>query len=213
VTFDRYTDEQWEAIVAARADWPPGIDWAEIRAEIERAGRGFWRARALRPPQQYVPGELRKIRRIYKYAKKLESDLSHFDTLIGKSTLTNMAQHIIAELKSLRKFVAWLDAILDGSEAFRGRADSHREILYFLILQLWTGKLGGELKFSRRPNSKVAGGPLVRFLTAVLKPILGPETPGSEGIAAIIGKERKHPAHFQEVIARAGASWDQRYRD
>jgi hypothetical protein len=43
--FDRYTDEQWEAIVAARADWPPGIDWAEIRAEIERAGRGFWRAR------------------------------------------------------------------------------------------------------------------------------------------------------------------------
>ena len=47
--FDRYTDEQWEAIVAARADWPPGIDRAEIRAEIERAGRGFWRARYARP--------------------------------------------------------------------------------------------------------------------------------------------------------------------
>jgi hypothetical protein len=48
--FDRYTDEQWEAIVAARADWPPGIDRAEIRAEIERAGRGFWRARATPAP-------------------------------------------------------------------------------------------------------------------------------------------------------------------
>jgi hypothetical protein len=47
--FDRYTDEQWEAIVAARAGWPPGIDWAEIREEIERAGRGFWRARYARP--------------------------------------------------------------------------------------------------------------------------------------------------------------------
>jgi len=211
--FDRYTDEQWEAIVAARADWPPGIDRAEIRAEIERAGRGFWRARALRPPQHDIPGELRKIRRIYKHAENLESDLSHFDTLIVKSAITNMAQHIIAKLKSLRKHLAALDAMLDGSEAFRGRADAHREILYYLILRLWTGKLGGELKFSRNPNSKVAGGPLVRFLTAVLEPILGAETPGSEGIAAIIEKERKHPAHFQQVIARAGASWDQRYGD
>jgi hypothetical protein len=211
--FDRYTDEQWEAIVAAREDWPPGIDWAEIRAEIEGAGRGFWRARALRPPQQYVPGELRKIRRIYTYAKNLESDLSHFETLIVKSTITNIAQHIIAELKSLRKHLAALDAILDGSEAFRGRADAHREILYFLMLQLWTGKLGGKLRFSRDPKSHVAGGPLVRFLTAVLQPILGPETPGSEGIAAIIERERKHPAHFQQVIARAGASWDQKYRE
>lgn len=170
-------------------------------------------ARALRPPQHDIPGELRKIRRIYKHAENLESDLSHFDTLIVKSAITNMAQHIIAKLKSLRKHLAALDAMLDGSEAFRGRADAHREILYYLILRLWTGKLGGELKFSRNPNSKVAGGPLVRFLTAVLEPILGAETPGSEGIAAIIEKERKHPAHFQQVIARAGASWDQRYGD
>jgi hypothetical protein len=207
--FDRYTDEQWEAIVVARADWPPGIDWAEIRSEIERAGRGFWSARELR--RGYLPDELQRIRHVIKDMKKLESDLSQLDIPVVKSMITNRAGDMEAKLKSLRRDLQRLD--LDGSEAFRGRADAHREILYFLMLRLWTGKLGGELKFSRDPNSKVVGGPLVRFLTAVLEPILGPETPGSEGIAAIIGKERKHPAHFQQVIARAAASWDQRYRD
>jgi hypothetical protein len=207
--FDRYTDEQWEAIVVARADWPPGIDWAEIRSEIERAGRGFWSARELR--RGYLPDELQRIRRVIKDMKRLESDLSHLDIPVVKSMIMNRAGDMEAKLKSLRRDLQRLD--LDGSEAFRGRADAHREILYFLMLQLWTGKLGGKLKFSRDPNSKVAGGPLVRFLTAVLKPILGAERPGSEGIAAIIAKERKHPAHFQQVIARAGASWDQRYRE
>jgi hypothetical protein len=207
--FDRYTDEQWEAIVAAKADWPPKIDWAEIRAEIERAGRQFWLARELR---RYLPDEVERIRirRLIKDMKELESDLSHLDIPIVKSMIMNRTGDMEAKLKSLWRDLARLD--LDGSEAFRGQADAHREILYFRMLRLWEGKLGGKLKFSR-PNSKVAGGPLVRFLTAVLEPILGPETPGSEGIAAIIEKERKHPAHFQQVIARAGASWDERYRD
>jgi hypothetical protein len=209
--FDGYSDEQWKAIVDARKDWPSGINWAEIRSEIERAGRGFWSARELR--RGYLPDELQRIRRVIKDMKKLESDLSHFDIPIVKSMIMNRARHIEVELKSLRRDLERLDAILDGSIAFRGQADAHREILYFLMLRLWTGKLGGELKFSRDPKGKAAGGPLVRFLTAVLEPILGPEAPGSEGIAAIIKKERKHPAHFQQVIARAAASWDQRYRD
>ena len=80
-----------------------------------------------------------------------------------------------------------------SGRSFEGRADAHRELLYMRAIQQWTGPLKGELKVSRRADG-VADGPTVRYLAAVLAPILGDETPGRAGIAKIIRKERKAPA-------------------
>jgi hypothetical protein len=41
-----------------------------------------------------------------------------------------------------------------------------------LVLEVWTD-LGGKLKFSRHPNTKKIGGPLVRYYSAATKPVHG----------------------------------------
>ena len=79
--------------------------------------------------------------------------------------------------------------------AFRGTQDPHREALYSGVLRVWTEDLNGQLQYSRNRQGKPTG-PLVRFLTACVEPILGEETPRA-GVADIIDRERnrraKHP--------------------
>ena len=79
--------------------------------------------------------------------------------------------------------------------AFRGTQDPHREALYSGVLRVWTEVLNGQLQYSRNPQGKPTG-PLVRFLTACVEPMLGEETPRA-GVADIIDRERnrraKHP--------------------
>jgi hypothetical protein len=48
--FDRYTDEQWEAIVAARAEWPRGSTGRRFERRLSGLGVVFGaRARYARP--------------------------------------------------------------------------------------------------------------------------------------------------------------------
>ena len=61
--------------------------------------------------------------------------------------------------------------------------DGYREGLFELVLRVWTD-LGGELTYS--PT-----GPLVRFVTAVLQPILGNRTPKPRAILDIMKREQK----------------------
>jgi len=79
--------------------------------------------------------------------------------------------------------------------AFRGTQDPDREALYSGVLRVWTEDLNGQLQYSRNRQGKPTG-PLVRFLTACVEPILGEETPRA-GVADIIDRERnrraKHP--------------------
>jgi hypothetical protein len=79
--------------------------------------------------------------------------------------------------------------------AFRGTQDPHRESLYSGVLRVWTEDLNGQLQYAKNRQGKPTG-PLVRFLTACVEPILGEETPRA-GIADIIDRERhrraKHP--------------------
>ena len=76
--------------------------------------------------------------------------------------------------------------------AFRGTQDPHREALYSGVLRVWTEDLNGQLQYSRNRQGKPTG-PLVRFLTACVEPILGEETPRA-GVADIIDRERNRRA-------------------
>jgi hypothetical protein len=67
----------------------------------------------------------------------------------------------------------------------------HREFLYAGILDLWEMHLGQPLKYSRSGEQGLPGGPLIRFFTACIGPVLGDDAPTLEGIIKIIKRERK----------------------
>jgi hypothetical protein len=180
VTFDRYTDEQWEAIVAAcgdkrfkRSAVPVEVDWTKVRATLEENGRRFCHRRAGRA--QVGVRELRSLRQKIRHIKALEAE-------------PDLPQSIAWDLALWRQQLEDTEEQFDfyRSKGFRGRADLHREILYANILQVWK-QLGGEPKFSRNDRGE---GPCVRFMMTALGPILGPDTPKPEGFAGIIKRER-----------------------
>jgi hypothetical protein len=194
VTFDRYTDEQWEAIVAARADWPPGIKWAGVRADLERHGRAHHSRRASRPadPQREFRSLLKKLQHI----KALEA-------------ASDLPERAAAELKLWRRRLEGEEMSLSlyCSKAFRGRSDLSRSVLFARVLVVWTERLGGKLQVSRDSYHGKVGGPAVRFLIAVLKPILGPEAPTPEGMAAIIKREAAGKKSYIDALV----DWRMRY--
>jgi hypothetical protein len=127
-------------------------------------------------------------------------------------------EQLAQEMRKLRRETPWSDpdplfpnrvlpvlwevhmraqARLEGLDirAFRGTQDPHRESLYSGVLRVWTEDLNGQLQYSRNRQGKPTG-PLVRFLTACVEPILGEEAPRA-GVADIIDRERnrraKHP--------------------
>jgi hypothetical protein len=179
--FDRYTDEQWEAIVAAcrdkrftRSAVPVKVDWTKVRATLEKDGRRFCHRRGKRP--RVGIRELRSLRQKIQYIKALEAE-------------PDLPQSVAWDLALWRQQLEDTEKQFDfyRSKDFRGRADLHREILYANFLRVWTKQLGGEPKFSRNDRGN---GPCVRFLTAALGPILGTDTPKPEGFAGNIKRER-----------------------
>jgi hypothetical protein len=107
--FDRYSDDQWAAIGAVRAHWPPGIDWAEIRSKLEILGRGFHGGREMRP--QHPQRELRSLRKKVRLMKALEAE-------------PDLPGHVTEVLKSWRVQLEAMEMDLElyASKAFRGRA-------------------------------------------------------------------------------------------
>jgi hypothetical protein len=194
VTFDRYTDEQWATIVAARRDWPPGVDWAEVRSELEKEGRRFHSTRERRP--QHPQRELRILRQKVRHINALEAE-------------PDLPERIAADLKLWRQQLEDEEPLLDlyCSRAFRGRAHLSRDVLFARVSLVWTEQLGGELKSSRDARGNVTG-PCVRFLTAALGPILGPEMPKPEGVAKIIKREGAGHHRYVDDLVDWRLRWD-----
>ena len=45
MTFEQFTDQQWEAIRSTHENWPEDVDW---RRAIERIGQDIWELQALK---------------------------------------------------------------------------------------------------------------------------------------------------------------------
>jgi hypothetical protein len=85
-------------------------------------------------------------------------------------------------------------ACAEVREVYRqNRNPAKTVMLYGRIMDVWR-QAGGKLAFSRKARGGPPRGRLVCFLDAVLKPILGNETPGAEGLRRIIEKERRRIA-------------------
>jgi hypothetical protein len=116
--------------------------------------------------------EMRKLRR--------ETPWSDPDPWLPKNVLAVLRDiHLRAQAR-----LKWLDK----PKAFRATQNPYREALYCGVLRVWTEHLNGQLQYSRNRQGKPTG-PLVRFLTACVEPILDQETPRA-GVADIIERER-----------------------
>lgn len=77
----------------------------------------------------------------------------------------------------------------NAGAGFRRRSNPNQQRLYSEILHLWQAHFERPLTWSRGKRGK-AGGPLIRFFTACVGPVLGGATPTAEGIIDIIQRER-----------------------
>jgi hypothetical protein len=73
---------------------------------------------------------------------------------------------------------------------FRARSNPERQRLYNGVLHLWQARLGQQLTYSNDKRGK-PGGPLIRFFTACIGPILGDAAPSPKGIVTIIERGRR----------------------
>lgn len=94
---------------------------------------------------------------------------------------------LAANLEAQRKAEAHLAYYDLRGPDFRGK-DPDRAELYWRIMKVWTDH-GGEI--GRSTTAGRAVGPLIRFMQAVVQPILGDKTPTAEGFAKIIRRERE----------------------
>jgi hypothetical protein len=99
-----------------------------------------------------------------------------------------LPKHVLAVLRDIHLRAQARLKWLDKPKAFRATQNPYREALYCGVLRVWTEHLNGQLQYSRNRQGKPTG-PLVRFLTACVEPILDQETPRA-GVADIIERER-----------------------
>ena len=179
MTFEQFTDQQWEAIrlLLPREEKPSD------RGDIELTGRVFWYMRESRlqcgPPLK-----------VFKQLEALQR--KSYELQDALKALPDRMRPLAPDL-DLAKLDNWLWALfilfghLAGPSFSRNR-DAYRDCLDDGLLGHWE-KLGGSFSFSRKPDGSPYG-PLIDFLTLTMKAIAG-KAPGPSGIAKIIDQYRK----------------------
>jgi hypothetical protein len=168
------------------------VDFDRLWRDLEEYVRGFQtlhRRRAQNPPEV----ERNRWRRIDKLTSDLAGELRE---VRGPASDPLWPNHLLAALREAkRKAEAHIAYYEIARRAFGGQQDPYCEFLYRGVLRIWTDIVGGELKYSRPPAGGPPFGPLVRFVTVCLRPILADDMPGPHGVAAIIDREKRDRAH------------------
>jgi len=176
------------AVAAAIPDsvCPTAEFWGELATVVEGYIK-LTERRVRRPPKR----ELTRWRKIAALADELGKELRKVRRDPLWSDRSRRALAALGPVKDYADSHVIYYEILAGS-LFRGRKDEHREFLYEAVLGLWCRELGQELRYSR---SETPTGPLVRFFTAVVAPVLGTKAPTARGIAEIVDRARARGRH------------------
>lgn len=188
MTFEKFTDERWEAIRSIRKNWPNGIDW---RREIERIGRDHWEAQAAR--EMWVRKlrgrrpvkERGKVDNALKSIRQLQKELA---VMVADALLDDDFPH--PDLKSPeRRLEEWLSDYDLWVRPFAGQSDPIQAELEWRLMDLWT-RSGRKLVWSRKKDDPTTPyGELIEFLTLTLDAILG-KSLGPFGVAKMIDRHR-----------------------
>jgi hypothetical protein len=101
--------------------------------------------------------------------------------------------------KQILHRLARVDALI---EANSGAKDSFCAMLYTSVLRIWTEIGGGKLRYSQRGN--IPCGPLIRFLSAVIPPMLPPDVPAPtpRTFRTAVDIERGLREHTRKEVAK-----------
>jgi hypothetical protein len=159
-----YSDEQWVRVMSARdnAIWPLESKPALMLRELERAGQAYREAVC-------DPKARTKLRRALKQAR-------------DHVALARASRFSPPQIAELRAAVKVFESKLSDPRAAR-------TALARAALRAWSKDVA-DWKFSRNSKQKPDGA-LIRYLEAVLAPLLGEV--GRETLAKIILRERRRP--------------------
>jgi hypothetical protein len=157
-----YSVEEWVRVVAARRIWPLAVNLEQMRIELEAAG------------QLYQAAQNRRAARGRRSRTKLQRAMKQVYDLAALADL----QFTPEEDATLRTVQKKIESKLNG------RRYAERTALIQSAVQTWRSGTGEARGFSR--SSGKPTGPLIRFLTAALAPILKDAMPGREVFAKII---------------------------
>jgi hypothetical protein len=71
------------------------------------------------------------------------------------------------------------------------KQDVIRLLYYRDLLRIWTKYIGGDLATARDPIDGAPGGPLIQFLRAVTRPVMGEQAPSLEALRKAIRREKR----------------------
>jgi hypothetical protein len=150
--FTALSDAQWQAILPTRNHWPSGIDW---RREIERIGRDYWEARAIREMwvkkmQGKKPSkQLQKVQAALESAQNLQKELTE---LVNDHVLDDDLPKPNLETAEQR-LEAWLADYDVWVRPFAGKNNPIQAHLEWQLMRLWR-KSGGKLVYSRKKDKR-----------------------------------------------------------
>ena len=137
---------------------------------------------------------------------------AHFSLAAGKKKVgaIKSLQHS-AEVEDLvESFLAALKSLQDSAEVVAGEIEGHEfgyehpRMLFFNQIAVWWFNMGGPFAASRNIKTGAPDGPFVRFLQAVIGPVMGTDAPTPEGIYKIIHREKKQLIQFGFAFDKDG---------
>lgn len=169
------TPAAWKELEAAIADYERWHRWQLLRdTPSYKAKRdGLWRIAKL---------------------NKALADAWHAEKFRG-DPLPDQILAVLSEWQQeIERRISGYDDVV---QEFSHSQDPGRDFLFWQIMQVWTDELGG--KAGRSYSAKHGStGPLIRFMDAVVRPVLGDKTPTAHTLADII-KRHKAPRRYGGV--------------
>ena len=188
------TDQYRRGVLAAlpRGVKPPEQFWRDLEMAVA-AFIAFQQHRRKRPPKR----ELERWQNIDRLVSELGDELRSIrrqmpgnahDPLWPNKALTALWP---VKLKAEAGVIAYTTI----GRAFRGSKNPHRDFLYGAVCDLWRWHLGQRLAYSRADKG-IPRGPLIRFFTACVGPVLGDAALGAYGIGSAIDREKRRLSYF-----------------
>ena len=190
--FTEFADTEWAEIKAACVQ-EPDIDWTKVRRDLAWWGRSFWRDHGDRKWLTVIR-ELERLENAVKQIHEIKALIrSEYWASFTRLLRTRDLGMVLAEAEDSLEMV--YEICRSKTLAVRRRSDSNRELLYTRIIEVWVGGIGAELGYGE-------SGLLVRFMTAVLTPIVGDQTPRPPTLRNIIRRNKKKRQELQTKIDR-----------
>lgn len=159
---------------------------------LEEAIRFYEAMRRTRRQRSPAQDARQRFTRIAKLSAELRRELFAARHLIAPADPAWPMGELVALTRLEERARAAAEGHGDLSRAFAGRQDPHREFLYADMCKLWVS-LSGHLRYARPAKGGAPYGPAIRFLTAVLTPILGDDMPTSHGLAKMLDRHTAPP--------------------